>query len=226
MAIEAAPAAESAALVVFDFDGTLVRGDCGHAFVRSLLWRQPWRMPFAFLVAPLGLPLLATANGRRLGVSMFLWIATLGTSRDRLRQRAANFAKDYRLSRIEPAWHALQTDLARGHRVVIATGALRWLAEDLLARLQLQGRVELVASELRPWLGGFVCRVQCNGRDKTRHLQQSGFAPPYLRAYSDTWSDRALLDLAQTPVLVNARADLLQKFRDRYGPRLRHTATR
>lgn len=212
------------ATVVFDFDGTLVRGDCGAAFVHWLLRRNPLRWLPALLASPLLLPLLGLPATRRFAVSAYLWLATVLLRRGRFDALLTRFVAHYPLRPVAPAIAALQEEVSRGHRVVVATGALQQLADGLLRRLGLRGHVALIASETRRWGGGLVVRVQCNREHKLRQLHALGFPGPYLRAYSDTWSDHPLLDAAEAPVLVNGDANARRRLRRRYGKRLRVVA--
>ena len=55
-------------VVVYDFDGTLVEGDIGAAFIHHLL--RGWRRGVAMPVAAPGLALMRFERTRRLGVSL------------------------------------------------------------------------------------------------------------------------------------------------------------
>src|SRR5690606_8365656 len=70
--------APDADLVVFDFDNTLVRGDSGGALVAWLIKRSPWRIALALLASPVLGPMIAMLPTRRVGISGFVWIATVG----------------------------------------------------------------------------------------------------------------------------------------------------
>jgi phosphatidylglycerophosphatase C len=207
--------------IVFDLDGTLVHGDCGDRFMRWLLRRNPLRWLAALLVAPAAMPLMFLPATRRQAISVFLWLATLGINESKLAALAASFIAGYRLRPIRSAIEALQEEVSRGHRVVVATGALRILADGLLRRLEVRDGVDIVASDIARFAGGWTVSWQCNGQAKLQRLQAEGFPKPYLRAYSDHWSDRWLLAAAGTPVLVNASAKHRQRLRARFGPKLR-----
>lgn len=209
------------AIVVFDFDGTLVRGDCGAHFLHWLLRRNPLRWLCALLVAPVMMPALSLPATRRQAISVFLWLATVGLRVGRFDALLARFVQSYPLVTIEPALTALREEVSRGHRVVVATGALAPLADGLLRRLAVRDQIALVGSQTRRAAGGLVVAAQCNRVEKVRQLHALGFPGPYLRAYSDTWSDYPLLDSAEAPVLVNGDEATRKRLRERYGKRLR-----
>ena len=189
-------------VVVYDFDGTLVEGDIGAAFIHHLLrgWRRGLAMPLA---AP-GLGLMRFERTRRLGVSMFLRVASLGRGHADLHAAAERFAGARALRHREREIGWLRADLASGRRVVVATGAFEPLARVALRRLGLEGRVTLVASRFVDGpLGPRVLR-HCNGEAKLRALIEDGFPPPYAKAVSDSWADAPLLREAREAVMVNA----------------------
>jgi phosphoserine phosphatase len=110
-----------AEIVVYDFDGTLVEGDIGAAFIHHLL--QGWRRALVLPFAPLGFVLMRFEATRRAGVSIFLFFGALGRNVDTIESMAERFAetRPMRPRERELAW--LRADVRDGHRVVVATGA-------------------------------------------------------------------------------------------------------
>ena len=208
----------AAEVVVYDFDGTLVEGDIGAAFIHHLL--RGWRRGIAAPLAPLGLTLMRFERTRRLGVSMFLRIASLGRSLDDVDSRAIRFAESRPLRRRERELAWLRADLAAGRRVVVATGAFETLARVALRRLGLEGEVTLVASRLESGRFGPRTLRHCNGEGKLRALTEDGFPPPFAKAVSDSWADAPLLRAAREAVMVNASPKSRAALRRAVGVRL------
>ncbi|MGL6291561.1 MAG: haloacid dehalogenase-like hydrolase [Silanimonas sp.] len=208
----------AADVVVYDFDGTLVEGDIGAAFIQHLL--RGWRRALALPIAPLAFMLMRFDATRASGVGLFLRIATVGRDIEDVDAQAIRFAEARTLRRRgrELAW--LDADLAAGHRVVVATGAFETLARVVLHRLGLDGRVVLVASRLRPGRIGLGVARHCNGTAKVHALIADGFPPPYAKAVSDSWADAPLLAAAHDAVLVNASPVSRATLRREIGPRL------
>ena len=205
-------------VVVYDFDGTLVEGDIGAAFIHHLL--RGWRRGVAMPLATPGLALMRFERTRRLGVSMFLRVASLGRSYDDIHAAAERFAEARTIRRREREIGWLRADLAAGHRVVVATGAFEPLARVVLRGLGLEGSVTLVASRLADGpLGPRVLR-HCNGEAKLRALAEDGFPPPYAKAVSDSWADAPLLRAAREAVMVNASPRSRDALRRAIGERL------
>ena len=96
----------------------------------------------------------------------------------------------------------LQSHLDGGDRVVIATGCLEMLARSLLARAGL-AHVPLVASTVRPFLGGLVRDRHCFGPEKVPMLSARGYAPPWAVAYTDHRADLPVLRLSAERFLVS-----------------------
>jgi phosphatidylglycerophosphatase C len=183
--------------VVFDMDGTLVEGDSGSELIHQLIGRQAWRRALSIAVAPLGFPLMAWMPTRRVGVSIFFWVATAGMSEKDLIAAVEDFMRAHRPLRIEPVIAALQSELDAGTDVVIATGAFQLLAERIVDRLQLRGQPRVIGSTIRPFAGGFISRIQANGEAKLRRLSECNIVAPFARAWSDSRSDLPLLTAAR-----------------------------
>lgn len=205
-------------VVVYDFDGTLVEGDIGAAFIHHLLrgWRRALVLPFA----PLGFALMRFEATRAVGVGLFLRVATAGRSATDVDELATRFAENRSLRRRERELGWLHTDLAAGRRVVVATGAFETLARVMLCRLGLEGCVALVASRLRPDRLGLGVVRHCNGEAKLDALAEDGFPAPYAKAVSDSWADAPLLRAARKAVMVNASVKSRTILRRAIGDRL------
>lgn len=191
--------------VVFDMDGTLVQGDSGSELIHRLIGRRIWRRVLSIAVAPIGFPLMAWMPTRRVGVSIFFWIATVGMSDQDLAAAVEDFMQGHPPRRIEPVIAALQADLDSGTDVVIATGAFQALAERIVDRLQLRGKPRVIGSTIQRFAGGFVSRIQANGDAKLRRLAECSVTAPFARAWSDSRSDLPLLCAAREAHWVTPR---------------------
>lgn len=193
-------------VVVFDFDLTLTRWETASRFFKQLLRRQPWRWAVVGLALPVLLPLFLVPATRRLPVRFAVWVATFGRSRagmEALAQAHADalFAEGDTLF-LPEALHFLRQHLADGDRVVIATGCWEPLARALLQRGGLR-QVPLVASTLRPFLGGWVSEDYCLGENKVPMLAARGFPPPWAWAYTDHHMDVPILRHSQQWRLIS-----------------------
>lgn len=188
--------------VVFDLDDTVIRGDSAARLIRELIRRHWWRRVLAVFVAPLGYALMASQRGRRLGVSAFLWTATVGETEASFARHVDEFVAQHPLRVVPPVMEAIQREIAAGHRVIIATGAMQTVAAGLVSRLQFDMQPQVVGSTVRRFCGGYVAQNQANGPSKLLRLAEAGFHPPFDRCWSDHAMDLPLLRATRQPCFV------------------------
>ena len=206
--------AEGVPVVVFDFDLTLTHWDTADRFFRWLLKRNPWRMALVIASVPVVAPFFLARATRKWPVRFAIWVATLGRSPQRLESLVQEHV-DAVYAGAEPVFVAaglarLQQHVEDGHRVVIATGCLEVLARELLRRAG-YAHVPLVASTLRPYLGGMASERHCFGENKIPMLGERGFAPPWAVAYTDHRCDLPVLRLSRERFLVSPRPQCLAR---------------
>ena len=186
-------------------DGTLFRGDCGAAFIKQRIKGNIWRLLLALVIAPLAVPMMHIALFRKIGVSAYLWAASVGVDEITYSKALDDFITQYRLKPIPNVLAQCRKDIAQGRTVVIATGAGLELTTAFMKQLDLFEHVHLVTSQSRRFLGGMISSVQCNGETKLQQLIKHGHAPPYLRVYSDSAMDLPILRSTSAAYLVNYR---------------------
>jgi phosphatidylglycerophosphatase C len=205
---------DAAPVVVFDFDLTLTRWDTADRFFRWLLRRNVWRLALVLAATPILGLLFLSRRTRKWLIRYAVWIATVGRSRDALealvREHVDAFLGAGERVFLPAGLERLKSHLEAGHVVVIATGTLEPLARELLRRESLE-EVPLVASTLRPFLGGMARDRHCFGRNKLTMLSERGFAPPYAVAYSDHHCDLPVLQSSRQCWLVSPKAGCIVK---------------
>lgn len=217
-----APApADTPDLVVFDFDNTLVRGDSGGAMIAWLIRRSIPRLLLALLASPVLLPLIACLPTRRIGISGYVWIATVGLHArrdfDELIDTYVLSHEDALRARILPqAMDVLHGHRCAGERVVVATGAPPELARAVLAFVAHED-VPVVGTEVGPKYGAVIARRHCHAENKLVMLREAGFGGPIARAYSDSTADLPLLRAAVHAVVVNPKPSARDAFRKALG---------
>ncbi|WP_108470675.1 haloacid dehalogenase-like hydrolase [Rhodanobacter thiooxydans] len=214
-----APASTDAALprvVLFDFDGVLIRGDSFYLFMRERYRRSPWRCALALLCSPL--LLLLRPFSRRGPMHTLVRIALLGLDERRYQTAAGAFAAT--LARrpkqfCRDGLQALRRHQLQGDRVIVVTGCEHTLASGILQQLGLTD-LEVLASQLRPgWLGMRLLRHNV-GRRKVQSLAERGVEAWQL-AYGDSMYDAPMLKLAAEAVLVNGTPTLCKKMERALG---------
>lgn len=213
----------SGRVVIFDFDGVIVRGDSFEAFLRWRLRKQPWRLLPVLPLLPFVPLLMATAAGKGWLARVFTRVALVGVDEPRFRAAialfAARFAADPRHFRAD-ALARLRQHRAAGDRVIVCSATERGLLTALLLALGL-GDVERVGSRVAVSRWGLRVVWHNYGATKPQALLQGGLRRWHV-AYSDAWSDLPLLrGAADEAVLVNAPRALVERFAQRLGERLR-----
>lgn len=197
---------EGSPVVVFDFDCTLTRWDTADRFFRWLLRREPWRLVLVLAALPVLGPLLLARPTRKWPIRFAVWIATLGRTPEALpalaEEHIQSLPKGHASVFLPAAVERLQAHLVQGDQVVIATGCVEALAQALLRHAGLS-QVPLVASTVRPFLGGLVRDQHCFGPNKIPMLAARGFAPPWAVAYTDHHADLPVLRLSAERYLVS-----------------------
>ena len=210
------PGLPYAPLVVFDFDHTLYDGDSGAHLVTWLIRRHWVRKLAAIALSPLLLPMVAWLPTRRYGISVYLWIGSIGLHRvhdlDAVIDRYVQENRERIRARLLPvALEVLHRHRMKGDRVVIATGAPPELARAILDFVAHED-LPVIGSLFHPFLGGLVTAEHCHAQNKMRMLWDAGYDRVAV-AYSDSSADLPLLQAAQRPVVVNPKPRRVAMFR-------------
>ena len=208
---------EDAPLVVFDFDHTLYDGDSGSHLFKWLIERAWWRRVLALLAVPVAGPMVAFLPTRRAGISVFVWIGTIGLHRRRdldalIDAYVASHVDAIKARLLPIALDVLRAHREAGDRVVVATGAPPELARAMLAFVAHQD-VPVVGTLVGPKFGAVAAIRHCHHAMKMTMLRDAGFVQPVARAYSDSSADLPLLQAALQPVVVNPKAGSVAMFR-------------
>lgn len=209
-------------VVLFDFDGVLIRGDSYAHLVRGVLQRSRRRRLVMLPVLAVAMPMLKAAVLRRWSQRLVVRLAFVGWSTARFHARAAQVGR--RLARdqqvvVGDAVTAARRHLASGARVVVVTTSAQPLARAVLDELRLSS-VELVASQPTCGRLGLRAPMRNHGVEKVRRLAAHGLHPLWEIAYSDSPSDLPMLHGAVRPVLVNPGVRLLARARRELGQRI------
>ena len=203
-------------VVLFDFDGVLIRGDTFGMFMRDRYAHAWWCKLLVLLAAPWLLPVLPFS--RRRVLRTLVHIGLLGVDERRYRELVEAFAAT--LVHRPRQFHreglrALRRHQAAGDRVIVVTGCEETLAHGVLTALGL-GDIDILASRLAPGRFGMRSAWHNVGRRKVEQLAQHGIDAWQL-AYSDSSQDLPMLALAAEAVLVNATPKLCKRIEKALG---------
>jgi phosphatidylglycerophosphatase C len=203
-------------IVLFDFDGVLVRGDTFGMFMRDRYARAPWRWGLVLLSSPWLLPVLPFS--RRVVMRALIRLGLLGVDEARYRTLARAFAvalvrQPGRFCR--DGLRALRRHQAAGDRIVIVTACEECLVCGVLEELGVDD-VEVLASRLRAGRLGMHSDWHNSGRRKVELLARHGIDAWHV-AYSDSSRDLPMLAPAAEAVLVNATPKLCKRVEKALG---------
>jgi phosphatidylglycerophosphatase C len=209
-------------VVLFDFDGVIVRGDSFARFLRER-YRRAWWRAFALLPAvPLLAAMAASRGGRRRALHAVVGWAFVGVGTLRYRELAQAFgrafARDTR-NVTRAACSALNAHRHAGDRVLVVTGCEETLARAILDELGFAGVEVLGSTFVQGRLGMHLVAHNVRVR-KAHRLGRHGVRPPWDRVYSDSHHDLPILAAAREPVLVNPDRRTLAYVSSRIGHRL------
>lgn len=202
-------------MVIFDFDGTLVRRDSFIDFSLHYCARRPARL--LAVLATLPLALLLRLHSLSAASSALLWVMTLGTS---TRQFVLALRRYATLKLPSYAHEAIFAELSRhlsaGDRVVIATGTVPLLARGLLGTRGV-ARLPVAGSRMRRRWGGLIAVTHCVGKAKVRELKRKFGIESWASVYTDSFADRSLMSRARDVTLVGPSPRTLRRTQQLVG---------
>ena len=205
---EQAAAHGTSRVVLFDFDGVLMRGDAFARFVRWRLRHSWWHAVLAIAVLPVLLPLFAIRATRMWALGVLVRISLLGLGPSRFQALVTEFAREL-VARprifIRDGISTMRRHMISGDRVVIVTGCEETLVRAIFSSIGLVD-LDIIASRLRKGPLGMRKDVHNFGSVKPVQIALRGIAEPWDIVYSDSASDIPMLKRALDPVLVNADA--------------------
>ena len=166
--------------------------------------------------------MVAWLRTRRAGISVFVWIGTIGLHRRRdldalIDLYVESNAEEIKGRLLPIALEVFRTHREAGDRVVVATGAPPELAREILEFVA-HHDVPVVGTQVGPRLGGVVAVRHCHHQMKMAMLREAGYTQPVAIAYTDSSADLPLLQAAQKPVVVNPKDDSVDMFRRKLPP--------
>ena len=206
-------------VVLFDFDGVLMRGDAFSRFVRSRFRRSWWRALLALIVLPVLLPFYAIRSLRMPIIGVLVRISLLGVNEAGFKLLVRDFATEL-VGRprifIRDGISAMRRHLVDGDRVIVVTGCEDTLVRAIFSAVGLPD-IEIVASHLRKGRLGMRKKIHNFGPAKPGQIALLGIEEPWDLAYSDSAHDIPMLKRAREAVLVNADARTCLRVRRALG---------
>lgn len=207
-------AADTRRVVLFDFDGVIVRHQTLALFFRERLsGAGRWRLLLALPLVPLVPLLVGSVAGNRFLGRTFLRVVTFGRRESTYRRMVDTYGRTYARRPgvfLRDAVATLRRHIDAGDRVVIVSGNDLPMVEAILDEVNLTGH-ELIASQTRGGLFGVhFTRHNVDGV-KVRTLDRAGIPRPWTIAYSDSLSDLPMLKAAESAKLINPTPKIAKK---------------
>jgi phosphatidylglycerophosphatase C len=207
-------AADARRVVLFDFDGVIVRHQTLELFFRERLsGAGRWRVLLALPLVPFIPLLIGSVSGNRFLGRVFLRVVTFGRREAAYRRMIDSFARTYARRPgvfLRDAVATLRRHVDAGDRVVIVSGNDLQLVQAILDEVNLCGH-EVVASQTRGGLFGVHFTRHNVEAVKVRTLDKAGIPRPWAVAYSDSLSDLPMLGTAETARLINPTPKMEKK---------------
>jgi phosphoserine phosphatase len=214
--------ADGGIIAVFDFDKTLVSIDTGSAFISAIIRRSVARTAAAMLAMPIAGPLFLVRGTRLMSISIFLWIATVGHSRDDFDRLCTEFGSTFHAESpggrtFGLVLNELREHVRAGHRVVVLSGSFRPLVELIIKRL-VEGQVEVIGSSLRAFGWGLIADRHCVGEAKVTMALDHGLPDrAWDVGFSDSAADIHVLRRCKRRILVNPSEKTIAAYRKALG---------
>jgi phosphatidylglycerophosphatase C len=215
--------ADARRVVLFDFDGVIVRHQTLELFYRERLSGMGrWRLLLALPLVPFVPLLIGSVAGNRFLGRVFLRVVTFGRGEAGCRRLMNAFGRTYARRPgvfCRDAVATLRRHIDAGDRVVIVTGNEQKMVEAMLDEVSLKG-YELVASQVRMGLFGMRFINHNVHHAKVRTLDRAGIPRPWTIAYGDSLSDMPMLKAADAARLVNPTPKTQKKASRQLGGKL------
>jgi phosphatidylglycerophosphatase C len=216
-------AGDTRRVVLFDFDGVIVRHQTLELFFRERLSGMGrWRLLLALPLLPFVPLMIPTVAGSRVLGRVFLRVVTFGRRETAYRRQLAAFARLYARRPgvfLRDAVATLRRHVDAGDRVVIVSGNDITLVEAILDEVSLTG-YELVASQTRGGPFGVHFTRHNVESVKVATVERSGVPRPWAIAYTDSLSDLPMLRAAEAAKLINPSPKVEKKAAKALGGKL------
>lgn len=195
--------------IFFDLDGTLHKEDIFLAFILFLAKKRILNtLIFLPLLLQAGTLHLFFANGK-LGINLALFCLTFGMNPAKQQQLIAEFSQHFQLTPFANVREKLQQHLANQQPIFLISGSPAELIRPLYSALLANDNVQLISSQFTHRAYAMWLRERCYAENKAIMLDRR-FTPriTFEIGYSDSLSDKAILDRCQQAILIDKKGEM------------------
>ena len=191
---------KKANVVIFDFDGTLSAHDANYEFGRYC-FRHSFR-------AWLFLPITLFGMAWRPVVPNAAWWREIGRrfiNAKMVKSFAPDFIKQHKLNRFGWAAERVAAERSAGNIVLLISASANYLLRPLVADMAFD---DVICSEMyanKPWKYHFLCYGSNKVVALNKWAKKNNVVPNVVRAYSDSKSDRPIMEIAREQVWIDRK---------------------
>lgn len=191
---------KQADIIVFDFDGTLSRGDANIAFGKYCLMHSFRTWIFLPLI-------LIGAVAKLFNPGGIWWRETMRSflTRDMVKNLAPNFIKLHKRARFDWAKSTVKREKENGNIVILISAGPDFLIPDLVRDLGFDAVMCSKMNSTKPYKFEFLCWNKNKVLAMDNFAKQEKIFPRIFRSYSDSLADMPIMELSLHRVWVNPK---------------------
>lgn len=190
-------------VVVFDFDGTISSSDTNYEFGRWC-FKHDWRtwpyLPFVGLF-------ISCRIFNRAGV----WWREMSRRfviKNMVKKFKSEFVKYHKTNRFGWAKEQIKKEQADGNLVVLISASPDYLIPDLVRDIKFDAILTSQMNEDKPWKYKFLCYGKNKVIALDRWAREHKYIPHIVRAYSDSNSDKPIMNIADEQVWIDSKTGM------------------
>ncbi len=204
------------AIVVFDFDHTIIDGNAGKGYINAQLDENFIRKIITVLLAPLIRLLSHYRLTQVIGKSIPVYIATVGFSESKLQDAADRFSKKLRL--FKDAVAEIERQQKKGRKILIISASPEVLIKLVIEKNKqdIDGII-VIASQVKKFFGGYIINQFCKGENKIKMAKAKNVADNWVSCYSDDYTDIPMFKRCKKRYIINPNSKTIRKISELFS---------
>ncbi len=199
-------------VTVFDFDGTLSRGDANAGFWKYCFKRsvRPWLFLPVILIGVFFRMFDKSRFTFNVSNSSTNWRGMLRSylTPKMVKKFAPNFIKEFKSERFGWVSDKIAEEHAAGRKVILISASPEYLVKGLVKDLNFDAVISSEMDPKRPYKYKFLCWGYNKVAALDKWAKANKISPILIHSYADSKSDTPLMSLAQEQVWVNSKTGI------------------